>query len=40
MNFYTIYPSEHVDRDFSFYLKGNQDKLLTILSLMIVAQDF
>ena len=28
MNFYTIYPSEHVDRDFSFYLKGNQDKVV------------
>ena len=28
MNFYTIYPSEHVNRDFSFYLKGNQDKVV------------
>ncbi|HFF5317231.1 TPA: hypothetical protein ACGDO3_003352, partial [Acinetobacter baumannii] len=22
MNFYTIYPSEYIDRDFSFDLKG------------------
>ncbi|EPQ3422234.1 hypothetical protein NRH21_003716, partial [Acinetobacter baumannii] len=24
MNFYTIYPSEYIDRDFSFDLKGKQ----------------
>ncbi len=25
MNFYTIYPSEYIDRDFSFDLKGKQE---------------
>lgn len=28
MNFYTIYPSKNIDRDFSFDLKGNQDRVL------------
>ncbi|MFW1943307.1 hypothetical protein ACG93R_07340 [Acinetobacter guillouiae] len=28
MKFYTIYPSKNIDRDFSFDLKGNQDRVV------------
>lgn len=38
MNFYTIYPSEYIDRDFSFDLKGKQEIIADYLKFDLSNQ--
>lgn len=38
MSFYTIYPSEYIDRDFSFNLKGKQEIIVDYFKFDLVNQ--